>query len=68
MRLQKAQTHEITRKSELNDCSVAVAARLVDDKRSGFHRIEMGFRIANAEQQFVARKGFNCGAVERAVR
>jgi hypothetical protein len=68
IRLQKAEADKVTGKGKLNDRAVAVPARLVDDKRSRFHRVKMGLRIANAEQQFVARKSFNSSTVERAVR
>jgi hypothetical protein len=68
MRLQKAQTHKVTGKSELNDRSVAVPARLVDGQGSAFNRVEMGLRIPEAEQQLVARKNPNGSVVKRMMR
>ena len=56
MRLQKAQAHEITRKSELNDRPVAIPARLIDGECSGFHDIELAFRFADTEEQLVDHK------------
>jgi hypothetical protein len=50
MRLQKAEADKVTGKGKLNYRTVAVPARLVNDKRAGFHCIKMSFRIADAEQ------------------
>ena len=56
MRLQKAQTHEVTGKSELNHRSVAVPARLVDGQGSGFDDIELALRFTDTEEQLVDHK------------
>ena len=68
MGLQKSQPHEVPWKSELNDCPVAIPARLIDGQGSAFHRIEMGLRIPETEKKFVTRKNPNGSVVERMMR